>query len=293
MSTSPSNRSSVVAAVINMKGGVGKTVLSANLFREIYSNFGIKTLLIDFDAQFNLSQLLLTRADYERFRAEKRTIQYIMEPEQPDSVFAVAEDDLECVSNVDDYTIELESQGAGGPSLCMVPGDFRLALMNLREGSGLKLPARRFRSFIQNAAQTYGLVVLDCNPSSSFVTRCALEAATHLVIPVRADKFATLGVELLYKFVEQMPTLTRKPKICLIHNDVRDVGDQQAIVDLRAHSIFGPRTLVTEIKHSTFFMPSSDYTGFATDRGVAHRYAIAGLLRVAADELAKALEIIP
>ncbi|MDM8552179.1 AAA family ATPase, partial [Desulfobacterales bacterium HSG2] len=41
-----------VVAILNMKGGVGKTTIAGNLFREMFKSKKINTLLIDLDAQF-------------------------------------------------------------------------------------------------------------------------------------------------------------------------------------------------------------------------------------------------
>ncbi|MEP6664250.1 MAG: ParA family protein, partial [Verrucomicrobiota bacterium] len=64
---------SPVVAVLNMKGGVGKTTISANVFRELYRRIGKekKTLLIDFDAQFNLTQSVITEKGYEPLKKDK------------------------------------------------------------------------------------------------------------------------------------------------------------------------------------------------------------------------------
>ncbi len=51
------NKEAPVVAVLNMKGGVGKTTIAGNLSREIFRTKKIHTLLIDLDAQFNLTQL--------------------------------------------------------------------------------------------------------------------------------------------------------------------------------------------------------------------------------------------
>lgn len=55
-----------VVATLNLKGGVGKTTVSAHVFRVVWETFHTPTLLIDFDPQFNLTQTLFRRADYEK-----------------------------------------------------------------------------------------------------------------------------------------------------------------------------------------------------------------------------------
>src|SRR5437879_13307015 len=126
---------SPVVAGLNMKGGVGKTTISANLFRELYRRIGAekKTLLIDFDAQFNLTQSVVTEKDYEQLQKEKRTIWHVLEASVPTSVFHTSDSDLEDAGSWTDYTTLLKQTPAHKMELHLLPGDFRVAELNLRE----------------------------------------------------------------------------------------------------------------------------------------------------------------
>lgn len=55
----------VVVSMINMKGGVGKTTLAAQLAHKASSD-GYRTLAVDLDPQSNLSQALLGPSKYVR-----------------------------------------------------------------------------------------------------------------------------------------------------------------------------------------------------------------------------------
>src|SRR5262245_25458041 len=99
---------SPVVSVINMKGGVGKTLVSANVFHELFRRKRKRVLLIDFDPQFNLSQLLLNEADYDALKAARKTLLSVIEPPPPTSVFQVSGDDLLDVGAVDNYTHQLK-----------------------------------------------------------------------------------------------------------------------------------------------------------------------------------------
>ena len=83
-----------VVSVVNMKGGVGKTTISANVFRAVFLHHQKRTLLIDFDPQYNLSQLLLTRAQYDVEREQKRTLWYVVNPEEAPNIFHTSENDM-------------------------------------------------------------------------------------------------------------------------------------------------------------------------------------------------------
>lgn len=60
----------VCVAVINMKGGVGKTTVAALLARQA-ARHSYKVLAIDLDPQANLSQALMGEGRYKRFQTDK------------------------------------------------------------------------------------------------------------------------------------------------------------------------------------------------------------------------------
>jgi chromosome partitioning protein len=58
-----------VVSVLNMKGGVGKTTLCASISLAIFENHQVHALLLDLDPQFNLTQGLFKRAEYDQTKA--------------------------------------------------------------------------------------------------------------------------------------------------------------------------------------------------------------------------------
>src|ERR1700681_4114532 len=79
-----------VVSILNMKGGVGKTTISAHVMRVLYRRRQKKVLLIDLDPQFNLTQALVTRAHYDNLKSQNKTIFTAMEPPPSVSLFDVA-----------------------------------------------------------------------------------------------------------------------------------------------------------------------------------------------------------
>src|SRR5947208_3624701 len=79
-----------VVAVLNMKGGVGKTTISGNLFRVLFEQFRAGTLLLDLDPQFNLTQALFTRSSYERLKSTGETILRAFEPAPDAGLFEIS-----------------------------------------------------------------------------------------------------------------------------------------------------------------------------------------------------------
>jgi len=282
-----------IVAILNMKGGVGKTTIAGNLFREVFRRKEIKTLLIDLDAQFNLTQLLMTRAKYETLLDDKKTIFSIFQHEVPDSVFAVSEDYLLELPPVKDVVTTLKVMSTDhNIKLQLLPGDFRLAMLNLKERAELRIPKKRFKKFIEQAKNNYQLIVIDCNPSTSFLTGCALEAASHILIPVRSDKYSVLGVEMVHEYAEIHLGEGLIPDIKILLNDVQqNDGLLEVASRLRGHPTFGPNVLVNELKHTELLRAKSDYTGFAIDQQVPYRETVRRNLVAIADEYASYLGV--
>jgi chromosome partitioning protein len=79
-----------VVAVLNMKGGVGKTTICANLSLSLFENHEVAALLVDIDPQFNLTQGLLKRSEYDECKNKAQTIYSAMEPPSDVGLFDVA-----------------------------------------------------------------------------------------------------------------------------------------------------------------------------------------------------------
>jgi len=260
-----------VVAVLNMKGGVGKTTISGNLFRVLFEQFRAGTLLLDLDPQFNLSQALFTRADYEKLRSAGNTVLQALEPPSQAGLFEIATS-ASPPPRPELIAHKLWSFAAAATkpaeALSIVPGDFRLVKYALiTESRKLDAVRDRFMKFIEMARREFKVVVIDCNPSSSFFTLCALRACTHLLIPVRPDRYSILGLELLTDFIDSIAVIHPKPPISVVLNGVpRTNYDRKVEDELRAHPVFGANTLANVIHTSQILVAKPDYTGFATDK---------------------------
>jgi chromosome partitioning protein len=122
------------------------------------------------------------------------------------------------------------------------------------------------------ARSEYDVVVIDCNPSSSFITLCALHACHKLLVPVRPDRYSVLGLELVADLLDRIPTIHPKPEIAVLLNGVPTQGyDSRTENELRAHNTFGPLVLTNILYQSRLLAATSGYTGFATDKPVAYK----------------------
>lgn len=284
------NKLAPVISVLNLKGGVGKTTITAHVFRVFYHRKVTHTLLVDLDPQFNLTQALLDRSTYDKLREENRTVFQAMEPPTGGSLFDIATSTVAAPSP-DKFVQRLRGIRDTGTTLDLAPGDFRLIKYSLvKDQAKLKLVLDRFLRTIAAARREYGLVCIDCNPSSSFITLCALNACSHLLVPVRPDKYSVLGLELLNDFLDQNPSIHPKPELLVVLNGIPRQGYIRTVEDqLRAHSEFGKKVLSTRIHVSKILEARPDYTGFATDKKVPHRSKLKEELEALVDEIAPKL----
>lgn len=261
-----------VISVLNMKGGVGKTTISAHVMRLFYLYRQKKVLLIDFDAQFNLSQTVLTQAQYDDLKNKGRTIYEVMEPSPSVGLIDVAVT-KQPPPATNDVILRLKQTTDEVSYLDLLPGNFSLVkysiVSNQTKLDSVKL---RFQRFVSQSRKEYDLVVIDCNPSSSFITMCALGVSDNVLVPVRPDKYSMLGLKILHEYVNQMADIDPKPEFNIVLNGIPRQGYQTNVEDeLRADPEFGPRVLTSKLYESKILAASADYTGFATDKKVPYR----------------------
>jgi chromosome partitioning protein len=280
-----------VVAVLNMKGGVGKTTISAHVFRILFESKKAGTLLIDLDPQFNLTQALFTRDEYDTLRKKGKTISAVMEPPSDVDIFTVK---TTSAPPPDAATLSHSfyhfPKAVPAQRLDLIPGDFALVKYSLMDDNKkLKSVRDRFLKFVDSCKSSYRVICIDCNPSSSFLTLCALHACTHVLVPVRPDRYSILGLEILSEFVEGVPSISPKPQFIVVLNGIpRSAPIASAIeTELRGHAVFGAKTLATVIRESGHLRAKIDYTGFATDRGGPWSGVLHREITAVADELAK------
>jgi chromosome partitioning protein len=171
-----------VTAVINQKGGVGKTTTAMNLAAALAER-GKSVLLVDLDPQGNLSAHAGVDAD-----AAKVTVYDVLLGEATllDVLVVAAEPGLRVApSNIDLAAAEIELAGRPGREIIL-----RDALEVLK-GEGDR-----------GAAPKFDLVIVDCPPSLGLLSVNALAAADSVLVPMQAEFFALQGMARLLEVVE-------------------------------------------------------------------------------------------
>ena len=153
-----------IIAVVNQKGGVGKTTTAVNLTAAL-KDLGLRVLLCDFDPQANATSGL---------GIEKKTIKK--------SVYDV-------VVNGTPATQAIVQTKHGD----VLPSSADLA------GAGVELitmadPNFQLRNALQEVKDAYDLILIDCPPSLEMLTLNGLVAADSILVPVQCEYYALEGL---------------------------------------------------------------------------------------------------
>ena len=157
---------------VNQKGGVGKTTSAINIGAYI-ALAGKKVLLVDFDAQGNMSSGV-------GISKEKPTI-YDLMAEQVKPEEAVKHTSVE---NLDAISASIDLSGAAIELVDQEDREFYLkrALAPLKE--------------------MYDFILIDCPPSLGLLTINGLAAADSVLVPMQCEYFALEGITLLLQTVQ-------------------------------------------------------------------------------------------
>lgn len=158
-------------ALLNMKGGVGKTTSAVNLAYLLAVEYGQRVLLVDADAQANATRMLLPDADCAGLAGLL-------------SGRAAYCDEVIVSTDIDRLDMLPASDALWEPELAVLSDggrDFIYgALRSLRDGLA--------------EDDAYDVMVIDCPPNFSAACVSAINAANSIIIPVLPDAFSAEGM---------------------------------------------------------------------------------------------------
>ncbi len=186
-----------VAAILNMKGGVGKTTLSFNLALYLAELEHQKVLLVDLDPQANATVVCTDPEAYKKHTKTKKTIADVFvqafRPYGPVKVPKAALPDL------NDYLFKVyENPGKG--RLDLVPSE--LMLSSVLRGMSLG-PYDLEKLITAGVRNRYDYILIDCAPTYSVLTTIALNTTKAVLIPMISDSFGRFGVQLMKQILEE------------------------------------------------------------------------------------------
>ena len=230
-------------AVVNQKGGCGKTTVSINLASAL-ADIGQKVLLVDMDPQSHCAVGLAVPEDqieqsiYDVLISTSRN-----EPIRLTEVLWQISDKLELApASLDLSAFEQQMMGITERECCL-------------------------KDALNEIKNDYDYVVIDCPPAVSLLTFNALRAADEVIVPVETGYFALHG---LSRQLETLSILCRRcsqqvdVRVLTSMYDIRTKMAREILAELRSH--FADKMLKTivcfntKIKEaSSFGQPISEY----------------------------------
>ncbi|MFA6549269.1 MAG: AAA family ATPase, partial [Candidatus Margulisiibacteriota bacterium] len=212
---------SVTYAVVNQKGGVGKTTTTVNLAAYLAA-FGKKILLIDIDPQSNATVGL----GVDRTAINRCLYNVLIEGAALDEIIIKSP-----IANLDVLPATPRLAGA----------EVELVTLDGRE--------HRLKHALAPHKEKYDIILLDCPPSLSLLTVNALTSADEVIIPIQCEYYALEGISQLTHTLELVreslnPQLKIRGIVLTMH-DPRTLLSAQVTEEARKY--FGSKVFNTVI----------------------------------------------
>jgi len=195
-----------IIAVANLKGGVGKTTLSANIGATLWAA-GKRVLLVDLDYQRTLTNLCLPTLELNQVEGAQRYV-----------------DRLFCEDQLPDHAICNLWSRIGGREGYLIAA--REELSDIEEHVKAQWLLHQFRQDARfllrqvlhspTIQKQFDYVILDCPPRLTLAAINALTACDHLLIPVVLDKASAKAVPRLLGWLKRLKDAGVAPDLNLL-----------------------------------------------------------------------------
>lgn len=210
-------------AVMNTKGGVGKSTIVLALAETLAAYHGKNVLVIDSDSQASVSTMLMTPASLHQLQNSGLTlVDYLVTAVLNNTSVDWSQFVVRGVSDVDDAR-----------SVFLFPSDMQLTLFE-REVSRESLHARlraSIRRLLNDVRTVFDLVLIDCPPGLSVLTESWLREADFHISPTKPDYVSSCGLEVFRRFKALNPEMGFAENLGVLIN----MKDTSSLVDDEYH----------------------------------------------------------
>ncbi len=168
-------------AIINQKGGVGKTTTAVSLGISL-AQLGKKVLLVDLDGQANL------------------TISLGFEPDEIENNLTKL---IESRILKHDFVIDKKNYILNAEGVDIIPADITLSGMEAKMLYAINRECI-LKNILKDFKDDYDYILIDCLPSLGVLAVNALVSADSIIIPVQAQYLSLRGMEQLFETVNEI-----------------------------------------------------------------------------------------
>lgn len=246
-------------AIMNTKGGVGKSTVVLALAETLSSQFRKNVLVIDSDSQASVSAMLMTTANLHKLQTSGLSIvDFLIAAVLHEGPVEWAKFVVRGVSDVDDSR-----------SVFLLPSDMQLTLLEReisRENAHIKL-RNAIADLLTKVRPMFDIVLIDCPPGLSVLTESWLREADFHISPTRADYISICGLDVFRRFRALNPEMGFAENLGVLVSmlDGQSVSDRQYLSwlqqqrELRCFTAALPRSVALQ-DAARFVLEPRSYT---------------------------------
>lgn len=177
-------------AILNLKGGVGKTTTVIHMANILHRDYGARVLVVDCDHQHNLTQF------------------FDADPEKGSTT------DVLLMGWPEGTPIgPIQSTETEGIDILAADGSLMALDLSQLENNHVKSNCFWEMVMVQAVAESYDYILFDCPPAFNAACAAALIAADDVVIPIELDAFSIDGMGNIIQQVDNMRRLNNRLRV--------------------------------------------------------------------------------